>query len=217
VSDFEQMGAAGLDGELVKHRAAPRDEFLAGLVRQIEGPARRSRRAGVGALVVAAGLALVALSASGAAGLDYSSTAVRKIASVVHLDQSRQIQRPTSPSRAQYGPVPVPPYPPSKGGSNPPQPPTTTPPNNNGGGSFTPPEKPGSGTSNPGSGTSNPGSGETPGGSGVEGASGSGNPSSSGSGGLPFTGLALWVPVAAGLGLVALGFGIRRGTRRDSS
>jgi len=164
---FHGSRRGSLDRELVRGRPVPRDEFVAGLVSQIDGSPARRRTGRVGVFVAAAGIALVALGISGGAGFGYSTTTIRKIESGIHLNQSTQIQRAVSPSRAQYAPA--------------------TPP-------FKPPTKPA---------TSKPKPKPKP-------------PKQVESSTLPFTGLELWVPLAGGLVLLALGFGLRRGARRRS-
>src|SRR5690242_20721020 len=166
---FDRSRGESLDRELARRRPVARDEFVAGLVRQIDGSGASSRRrpGRVGVFAAAAGVALLALGISGGAGFGYSTTAVRKIESAIHLNQSTQIQRAASPSKAQYAPTPPPFKPPA---TKPVQKPTPKP-------KPKPKPKPEKET-------------------------------------LPFTGLALWVPVTGGLVLLALGVGLRRSARR---
>ncbi len=197
MTDFlDQTRGAGLENELLQQRPAARDEFVMALAWRIEARPERSRRRRMGMVSAIAGVALVALGASGGGSYAYSyaSRAATKIASAVNLDQSRQIQRPDSSSRAQYGPVPVPPYPPPKPSTpvTTPTPPSTTPTT-----PFTPPAK--SGGKSPGSKGGTRGSGTS---------TVSGGPSKGS--GLPFTGLSLLVPVLLGAGLIFLGAILRR-------
>jgi uncharacterized membrane protein YgcG len=161
------------------------------------------------------GAALVALCV-----LTYCSSpvlaAAKQRSGAVRLDQSYRIDRPDSSSRAQYGPVPVPPYPPPRPSPPPPPPPPTPP--------TTPP---GSGTGSGGTGgkggtapftppSSGQSGGQSGGTSGASGASGSAGASQGQSSGLPFTGLSLVFPVLVGGALVGVGAFLRRRGRASS-
>ena len=207
---LERWRSANLESELTRRRPTPPDEFVVALTETIQGSPERSRKSRTGTAFAIAGVTLVALGASGGVGYAYSSasTAVRRLTSPVHLDQSQAVQQPDSPARAQYtNPVPVPPFPPATPPATP-TPPTTAPGNggvSGGGGStsggnqpFTPPNaQPGSsGTGNVSGGTQ-------------------GSSQGTSSSGLPFTGVSLLFPVLFGAALIVLGVFLRRRGRMD--
>jgi hypothetical protein len=205
--------ATDLERELVRHRPAPRDGFVAELAQTLDRP-RRGRTAMVGTAVAFAGLLFVGFGAAGA-GYAFSSGSHAANVAGVHLNQSTVINHgPDSSGHAQYGPVPVPPFPPptSTTPTTPPTPPSTstttttpTPPptsSTGGGGPFKPPP-----ATQPSGGQGNV-SGNTQGKS-----QGTQNSSS----GLPFTGISLVFPVLLGAALILLGVFLRRRGRITTS
>ena len=184
---------ANLERELRARRPRPRVEFVETLAAEMRSrPAERSRVGRVGIAFAMSGLILVVLASFG--GIGYASSAVSHAVKKPTVAKKAVNVASPSAAQAQYG------------GFTPP----TSPP-------ITPPKQPTGGTGGTTSGGSSGGQASSGGqGSGTEGTS-----ASSGTGGtssnLPFTGLALWVPLAIGLGLIATGLVLRtRGRRRDS-
>ena len=109
-------GQTDIERRLRAERPQAPQELLAAVVARIrERPARRT--------VVRLGLALftvgaVAVVFASLGGAGYASSAarqvVRKLQTVVQSQPSTRAAVPMSPSQAQYGPVPVPPYPPPR-------------------------------------------------------------------------------------------------------
>jgi hypothetical protein len=217
---FRQSPTRDLEAELVRQRPVARDEFVLGIVTDLEGRRARTRSTRVGAAVAFAGVAMVALGLGGT-GYAYSSgSSTAKSSPGVKLDQSGLVQRPTSSSHAQYGPVPVPPYPKPKPTPPPPSPPS---PPASPSGPLTPPATGGGTNGGSHSSGGQTSGGQTSGGSTTTG----GQPSSSGTGntagasngessGLPFTGVSLVFPVLLGAGLIVLGIFLRRRARPSS-
>jgi hypothetical protein len=195
VKNFWNRRQADLERELHAGRPRPRADFVEMLAAEVRSrPAERSRVGRIGLAFAMSGLILVVLASFG--GIGYASSAVSH--AVKKQTVAKKAVNVASPSaaQAQYG-----------GFTPPTSPPITTP--------NTPPKQPtGGGTSGGGTsgGTSSSG-GQTGGTEGTSASSGTGGTSSN----LPFTGLALWVPLAIGLGLIATGLVLRtRGRRRDS-
>jgi hypothetical protein len=193
-----------LDEALRRFRPRPSTD----LVHSIKGQPRRDRQqfARFGAALAAAGLVLVALGAGGA-GYAYSSgsTSAQK-SSGIHLNQTGVINRPSSSSDVQYGPVTVPPYPPT---TTPASPPPSSGGTSGGGSGGT---SGGGGTSGVGQSSGQP-SGTSTGASGTPTVAGGGATKVSSSGNLPFTGMSLAFPFLLGAVLVVLGLALRRKAR----
>jgi hypothetical protein len=205
-----KTGQTDVERRLRSERPKAPKELVATIATRIEAdkPAR-SGYARLGLAFATTGVVVIVFASLG--GVSYASSAARqvykKLETVVQSKPAATTAAPLSAGQAQYGPVPVPPYPPPR--SNPPPsptpPPTPTP--------FTPPEisggSSGGGGQSGGGGTNGQSGGvsSSPGspGSGVEGAS---NGQSGGE--LPFTGLSLAVPMLLGVGLIGGGIALRR-------
>jgi hypothetical protein len=213
-----------LEQELTDRRSEAPDALVSTLVDRIEVNSQGVRTRRIGGLLAATGVAVIALGASGGGIYAYSSAKPSKNNAGVHINQTGAVERPASSGIAQYGPVPVPPHPnpkpqpPPPPAPPPPPPPPPSPPGNGcriarGTSAKTAacPKPPGKGTKGQKGNGGNKNNGGTAGGSG-----GSFKPpNSQGQGsGLPFTGLALWVPVALGLSLFLVGLALRRAGRR---
>jgi hypothetical protein len=206
-----------LENELRTSRPEPRVDFaraLADEVRSRRVP-ERSPLGRVGLALALSGLIVVALASFG--GIGYASSAashsVKK--QVVPKHDVWIVKKAKTAAAAQYGPCPPECAPTVTPPANPPSttpftPPTTNPPSTPGKNApFTPP------TTNP---PSTPGKNETNGTNATNSSGGgqAGAPKATSSQ-LPFTGLALWVPLAIGLMLISLGLVLRtRGRRRHT-
>jgi hypothetical protein len=195
-----------VERELVSQRPEPRrdfiDEVAAGLSRA-PAPARFGR---LSIAVVFTGLVLIGMASGGGVGyaLSVASQAVKKVEAVVHVSKPSAPKAPSA-AQAEYGPPTFPPPPPP--------PPTSTTPTSPPG-TFTPPPtttpkpkpkpKPPTSTA-PLTPPSTPTS------------TGGTQGSTQQNGGLPFTGLSLWIPLLIGAGLVLLGVMLRRIARRNAS
>jgi hypothetical protein len=203
VKNFWNRRQADLERELRADRPRPRADFVEMLAAEVRSrPAEHSRVGRVGLAFAMSGLILVVLASFG--GIGYASSAVSH--AVKKQTVAKKAVNVASPSAAQA----------QYGGFTPPNSPPLTPPNT----PNTPPKQPsGGGTS--GGGTSGGGTSGGTASSGGQAGGTEGTSASSGTGGtssnLPFTGLALWVPLAIGLALIAAGLVMRtRGGRRDS-
>jgi hypothetical protein len=200
-----------LENELRTSRAEPRVDFaraLADEVRSRRVP-ERSPLGRVGLALALSGLIVVALASFG--GIGYASSAAsHSVKKQVVPKHVWIVEKPKTAAAAQYGACP-PECPPSN--TPPVNPPETKP--------FTPPTA----NTNP---TSTPNTNATNGPTTTNGTNSAGSTAAVGSGQagapqttssqLPFTGLALWVPLAVGLMLISLGLVLRtRGRRRHTS
>jgi hypothetical protein len=207
VRNFWNHRQVDLDRELRARRPRARSEFVETLAAEMRNrPAERSRVGRVGLAFAMSGLILVVLASFG--GIGYAASAVSH--AVKKPTAAKHVANVSSPSaaQAQYGGFTPPNSPPLT-------PPATTPskPSNPSGGTT------GGGTTGAGSAGGaaggNASSGST--GSGTEGTTASSAGTTGSSSNLPFTGLALWVPLGIGLGLIAMGLVLRtRGRRQDS-
>ncbi len=204
-----------LERELVTARPQAPKELVDAVVGGLQPSRRVSRRSRLGLGVAVAGVALIGFGVGGGYASSSASKSASKESSAIKLDQSARVHRAGSSAAAQYCPpdcfVRVPPYPPPRPTTPvPPTPPSTSP--------GTTPTQPGSSPSS--GGPFKPPATHTPGSTGTGGTSGQngsgGVPPVKSSSGLPFTGLSLWIPVVAGLGLVLLGFALRRSARRTT-
>ena len=196
-----------LENDLARHRPAPSDEFVTSLARSVGGGQRTGFARGVGVAVATVGAVLLAL---GLGGAGYAlSKSIHKNTSDVHLNQTGVVNGPNSPAHAQYGPVTVPPFP---SNTTPTTTPTTTPSSTGAGTSpastSSPPPTSTTGAGTAGEATTSSQSGPPP--------STSGTAGTTTSGGLPFTGLSLLVPVLVGVGLIGAGIALRRRGRSTS-
>jgi hypothetical protein len=208
-----------LEGHLRSLRAEPRPELVERLTSEVLTASRglRSPWRRLGVAVALTGLMIVAVASFG--GVSYGSSAARQaVKQVFHPQQPPAQHRKartlasTSAADAQYGHFtpPTTPKTPSGGG------PTTS-----GGGGKT---SHGGGSSGTGGKTGGGGkSGATGGQSGTTGGTGVGGATSgTGTGNapttstLPFTGLALWIPLAIGLLLIGVGVALRVHARRPA-
>jgi hypothetical protein len=210
-----------LESELRSSRPQPRAEFVQALAEDVRQQVARSRSTwGRASLAIAlTGLMLVAVASFGGVGYAHSaaSEAAKKVQQVVRAKPAahrRFVPTSVSSGQAQYGSAGTL-QTPTAARPTTPTPTTTTP-------TTTTPTTTTPTTTAP----TTPAKAPTPkGGSGVAGASkglgGQGaapgatqKPTS----GLPFTGLALWMPLAGGLLLIAFGLALRtRGRRGNSS
>jgi hypothetical protein len=208
VRNFWNRRQVDLERELRARRPRPRAEFVEALAAEVRSrPAGGSRVGRIGLAFAMSGLILVVLASFG--GIGYASSAVSH--AVKKPTVVKQVANVSSPSaaQAQYGGFTPPNTPPIT-------PPTTTTPSNPSNPSN--PSKPtGGGGTGGGTAGGQASSGGT--GAGTEGtAASSPGTTGSSSSNLPFTGLALWVPLAIGLVLIATGLVLRtRGRRRDST
>jgi hypothetical protein len=197
-----------LERELRASRPQPRGEYAKALADEVRGPApERTRTGRVGLALALSGLIIVAVASFG--GIGYASSA-KKQATPQHV---WIIEKPNTAAAAQYGCPPENCPPPTTTTENTPTTPSTselspfTPPTK----PFTPPTKKTKGTVKTGP-------------KGTTGTTGTGSTGTGQTGGtkatasqLPFTGLALWVPLAVGLMLISLGLVLRtRGRRRHT-
>jgi hypothetical protein len=199
-----------LERRLRSERPEPSPELVAAVAARIPDipPAARSLRRPALALATVGAVAVVFASLG---GVGYASSAarqaVRKIETVVQSKSTTRGAIPLSAGQQQYGPVPVPPYPPPKPTPppSPTPPPAPSPPPAGGAGGGT---SGGGGTQGQGHGQSggsqNPGS--------TTGVAGQSNGQKQGSG-LPFTGMSLLLPVVLAILLVGGGIFLRRRAR----
>jgi hypothetical protein len=215
-----------LERELRARRPRPRAEFVEALAAEVRSrPAGHSRVGRIGLAFAISGLILVVVASFG--GISYASSAVSHAVKKTSAVQHAANAAAPSAAQAQYGDY---------------TPPTTTTPSNppsggtggNGGSGGT-----GGNGGSGGTGGTSGGSGGTSGGQSSSGGTGTGGTStvaggvagteaSSGVGpavsasapagsssNLPFTGLALWVPLLVGIGLIATGLVLRMRGRGD--
>jgi hypothetical protein len=206
-----------LEGELRASRPQPRADFARALSDDVRtrSEAERSPRGRVGLALALSGLIVVALASFG--GIGYASSAashlVKKPAPVPQ--HVWIVEKPKTAAAAQYGPIACPPecpavpLPASTPQTNPSTPPATKP--------FTPPTaKPKAAVKSAVKATVK--TKATAKGQGVAAANvqQAAAPKVTSSQ-LPFTGLALWVPLAIGLLLIAFGLVLRTRSRRRHS
>jgi hypothetical protein len=209
-----------LEADLRASRPQPRVDFAQALTDEVRtrGAEKRSPLGRVGLALALSGLIVVALASFGGIGYASSSAshavkkAVKKQAAPQHV---WIVEKPRTAAAAQYGPIACPPECPAVPISTA-TPPTSTPPGTK---PFTPP------TAKP---KANPKSGVE---SATAKAKGKGTANKQGvavakvqqgapkatSSQLPFTGVALWVPLAIGLLLIAFGVALRTRSRRRHS
>jgi hypothetical protein len=192
-----------LERQLRASRPQPRGEYAKALADEVRGPApERTRTGRVGLALALSGLIIVAVASFG--GIGYASSA-KKQATPQHV---WIIEKPNTAAAAQYCP--------------PECAPTTTTVKTPSTAPFTPPTANTNPASTPGT-TGTKGTKVTKGTTGTTGNTGTASATKgqaapkATSSQLPFTGLALWVPLAVGLMLISLGLVLRtRGRRRHS-
>jgi hypothetical protein len=187
-----------IERELISQRPEAPRAFVRALAADVRGREQASRFGRLGVAVAFSGLVLIAMASFGGVGYAFSaaSQAVRKIETIVHATKPSTARHPSA-AQDQYTPALPPLTPPTT-------PPTKTPP----AGKFTPPT---SGKKTPKTTAFKPPKG--PKGRTGKGTLGTSVTQRKGTGGLPFTGLALWIPMAGGLVLLLLGFALRRAGR----
>src|SRR5262249_60977871 len=104
---MRQSEGSKLERELAHRRSAAPDALVSTLVDRIEVSSNRARTRRIGAVLAAAGVAVVVLGASGGGIYAYSSSAPTKKSAGVHINQAGGVPPPSAVAGGQCRPGPL--------------------------------------------------------------------------------------------------------------